>query len=495
MKTTLSERDGNTVKLAVEVSSDELQEAFDARLRRLARDVRIPGFRPGKAPLAMVRQRAGDEMILADALDEAMGGWYQKAVAELGIEPVDSPEVELDDENQVPELGKPLKFTATVTVMPDVVLGEYKGVEATKESGEATDAEVDAQVERLRNEFAELRPVNDRPAQSGDFVTVDLHATLDGETVESLEAVDFVFELGGGRMFPEVEEQLIGMSAGEEKTFPFTLPDEFPEELGGKTVEFTAALKEIKEKVLPPLTDQWASEVSEFPTLLELRQEIRNRIKAGKESAADQLFRARAIKAVTDNAAVDLPDVVVERQAEEMLADFRRALEQQGMTLDAYMEASGLSREQILDDMKPGAANTVKTGLVLDAVAKAEGIEATDEEVSALAGQMAAVAKVDAKAFENRLRKSGRIEALREQIVRDKAADFIVKNAVPTAPEPAAEAEGPAAANEDETAQTPDEAPAEPAAELVEAAEKEAAPAGESAEASAEAAGTENEND
>lgn len=296
-------------------------------------------------------------------------------------------------------------------------------------------------------------------------------------------------------MFPEVEEQLIGMSAGEEKTFPFTLPDEFPEELGGKTVEFTAALKEIKEKVLPPLTDQWASEVSEFPTLLELRQEIRNRIKAGKESAADQLFRARAIKAVTDNAAVDLPDVVVERQAEEMLADFRRALEQQGMTLDAYMEASGLSREQILDDMKPGAANTVKTGLVLDAVAKAEGIEATDEEVSALAGQMAAVAKVDAKAFENRLRKSGRIEALREQIVRDKAADFIVKNAVPTAPEPAAEAEGPAAANEDETAQTPDEAPAEPAAELVEAAEKEAAPAGESAEASAEAAGTENEND
>lgn len=307
MKTTLSERDGNTVKLAVEVSSDELQEAFDARLRQLARDVRIPGFRPGKAPLAMVRQRAGDEMILADALDEAMGGWYQKAVAELGIEPVESPEVELDDENEVPELGKPLKFTATVTVMPDVVLGEYKGVEAPKESGEATDAEVDAQIERLRNEFAELRPVNGRPAESGDFVTVDLHATLDGETVESLEASDFVFELGGGRMFPEVEEQLVGMSAGEEKTFPFTLPEGFPEELGGKTVEFTATLKEIKEKVLPPLTDQWASEVSEFPTLLELRMEIRNRIKAGKENAADQLFRARAIKAATDNATVDLP--------------------------------------------------------------------------------------------------------------------------------------------------------------------------------------------
>jgi len=458
VKTSLSERDGNTVKLAVEVSSDELQEAFNARLRQLAREVSLPGFRPGKAPLTMVRQRLGDEMILSDAIEEALGGWFAHAAVDEGLEPVDRPQIELPEADGVPELGKPLNFTASVTVMPAIELGEYKGLEATKEPSEATDQEVDAQVDRLRNELAELRPVSGRPAQTGDFVTVDFRAMQDGNTVESLEATDFVFELGGGRMFPEVEEQIAGLGAGEEKTFPFTLPEGFPEDLGGKTVDFTVALKEVKEKVLPPLTDLWASEVSEFPTLLELRMEIRNRIKAGKENQAEQLFRARAIDAAASNASIDLPEVVVERQAEEMLDDFRRSLEQQGATLDSYIEASGMSREQLLDDMKPTAANNVKTGLMLDAVAKAEGFEAGDEEVSAFTAQMAAAAKVDAKSFENRLRKSGRIEALREQIRRDKAADFIVKSAVAKAPEaeaPVVEAE--ALAVEEPAAEAPEQ--------------------------------------
>ncbi len=435
MKTSLSERDGNTVKLAVEVSSEELQEAFDARLKHLAREVRLPGFRPGKAPLTMVRQRLGDEMILADAIEEAMGGWFAQAAVDLDLNPVDRPQIEMEDEESMPELGKSLGFTATVTVMPEIVLGEYKGVEAPKEPSEPGDEEVDAQVERLRGEFAELRPVSGRATQAGDFVTVDLNGVLDGESLENLQASDFVFEVGGGRMFPEIEEQIVGMNGGEEKTFPFTAPEAM-EELGGKTVDFTVSLKEIKEKVLPEPTDQWASEVSEFATLLELRMEIRNRIKAGKESAAEQLFRARAVKAATDNATIDLPEVVVAERAEDLVGDFTRSLQSQGMTLEMYAEFSGLTREQILEDMKPTAANNVKTSLMLDAVAKVEGIEATDEEISALAAQMAAAGKVDPKTFENRLRKSGRIAALAEQIVRDKVADFIVANAVATAPEP-----------------------------------------------------------
>ena len=443
MKTTLTERDGNTVKLEVEVSTEELQAAFDTRLKKLSREVRIAGFRPGKAPLSMVRQRLGDEAIVVDAVEESMGEWFATAAGELDIEPVDRPDIDLADE--LPELGKPLSFKATVTVMPEVVLGQYKGVEAVREPAEAQDAEVDAQMDRLRNEFAELRPVNGRATQRGDFVNADFSATLDGEAAEALATSDFVFELGGGQMFPEVEEQIVGMKVDEQRTFPLTLPEGFPEELGGKTVEFTVLLKDIKEKVLPEATDKWASEVSEFATLLELRQEIRTRIGLSKAHSSEQLFRARAMKAATDNATIDLPDVVVRREAESMLAEFTRSMEAQGGTLEGYIEATGTTAAQMLEDMKPAAANNVKTELVLDAVAKAEGLETSDEEVGAMVAKMALAAKVDAQVLEKRLRKGGRLEELRASLVRDKAADLIVAGAVAVAPEataaPAADAE------------------------------------------------------
>lgn len=440
VKTTLSEREGNAVKLAVEVSGDDLQEAFNSRLTQLSKEVRVPGFRQGKVPAAMVRQRLGDEAILADAIEEAMSGWFASAVIELGLDPVDRPQIELGDD--APELGKPLGFTASVTVMPEVVLGEYKGVEAPKEPADVQDQEVDAQMDRLRNEFAELRPVTGRAVQEADFVTADFRSALDGTPVEVLDASDFAFEVGGGRIFSEIEENVVGMNVADERLFPLVLPEGFADnDLGGKTVEFTIILKEIKEKVLPPLSDKWASEVSEFGTLLELRVEIRKKLQAAKAYAVEQHFRSLAVKAVTDNATLDLPEVVEREQAEEMVADFKQSLESQGGSLEAYLEGTGTTVEQMTEDMKPQAANNVKTGLVLDAVAKAEGIEASEDEVSAAVVQMAAAGRVDAKAFEARLRKSGRIETFKWQIVRDKAADFIVANAVAVAPqdvEPAA---------------------------------------------------------
>ena len=428
VKTTLSERDGNTVKLAVEVSSEELNEAFTAQLRKLSREIRLPGFRPGKAPAGLVRQRLGDQAILFDALEESIPEWFAKAALELGLEPVDRPEIELGDD--VPELDKPLSFTAKVTVMPEVVLGQYKGLEVAKDPVEVKDEEVDEQVERLRDTFSELKPVEGRPAQNGDYVIVDVTATIDGERVENLEAADFLFEIGGGRMLPAIEEQVIGMNAGEQKTFSAELPAEFPEELRGKTAEFTVRLKDIKEKVLPPLSDGWVSEISEFATLLELRQEIRGRLRAAREQAAEQRFRARGIKEATNRATLELPEVLVQEQAEQMLADFTRSLESQGASLEAYVEATGISKEQILEDMKQQAAAELKTDLVLKAVAKAEELEASEEEVAAMVSQMAAMAKVDPKDFETRLRQSGRIEAVREQILRNKAADLIAGSAV-----------------------------------------------------------------
>jgi len=437
VKTTISERDGNTVKFSVEVSAEELQQAFDTRLRQLARDARIPGFRPGKAPLVMVRQRLGDEAILVDAVDETMGTWFAAAMTDLGLEPVGRPDIDFGDE--LPELDKPLGFSGSVTVMPEVVLGDYKGLVVPKQPADVADEEVDAQMERLQNEFAELSPVTGRPAQMGDYVTVDFSATHEGKTVDDLQASDYVFELGGNRMFPEVEEKIVGMNAGEQRTFEFESPANLGEEAAGKTVDFSLTLKEIKEKILPRPTDQWASEVSEFATLLELRQEIRNRIRAGKTYAADQRFRAEAVKRAVDNVTVDLPDVVIQAEAADMLDDFKRSLESQGATLDGYAEATGTPVEKMLEDISPQAANNVKTRMVLEAVAKAEGLEATDEEVENVVAQMAAATKVDVKVLQKRLRKNGRIESLRAQLVRDKAAELIAANAVEGPPEPEGE--------------------------------------------------------
>lgn len=476
MKTTLAEREGNTVKLEVEVSSEELQEAFDKRLKQLSKEVRVPGFRPGKVPASMLRQRLGEEAIITDTVESAMNDWFVAAALEAGIDPVDRPQIDVGED--VPVLGRPFNFTATVTVMPEVELGEYKGVEAVKEPVEVTDDEVEAQFQRLRNEFAELRPVEGRQVQRGDFVAVDFSATRDGEPVADLAATDFVFEVGTGRLFPEIELQVHGMGVDEERTFKFTPPAAMVgEELGGKEVDFTVKVKDIKEKVLPPVNDKWASEVSEFETLLELRQEIREKLQGAKTYQAEQRFRSLAVQAAVDNAKLDLPDVVVTEQAQEMAIDFTKSLASQGGDIRAYLQATGISAEQMIDDMKPQAARNVKTGLVLDAVAKAEGIEASDEDISAAVAQMAAAARTDAKSLEENLRKTDRLDPIKWQIVREKAADFIAANAVavapPAKPEPAEEASDGSPA-----AETAAPEPVEPATETVEASE-----AAESAEA------------
>ena len=458
MKTTLSEREGNTVKLEVEVSGDELQEAFDAKLKKLSREVRIPGFRPGKAPMTMIRQRFGDEAIITDAVEDSIGEWFAAAAMELELDPVERPKIDIGEE--LPELGKPLAFSATVTVMPEVVLGEYKGLEIPKEPTEVKDEEVDAQVERLRNEFAELRPVTDRPVKTGDFVTADFRASLEGEPVQALEANDFVYETGAGRIFADIEVQTLGMNVDEERTFPLVLPEDFGgEEAAGKTVDFTVKLKEIKEKVLPKLSDKWASEVSEFETLLELRLEIRNKIQGAKTYQVEQQFRAQAVQAASDNAQLDLPDIVVLEQAQEMVGDFARSLTQQGGDIKAYMDATGVTVEQMVSDFKPQAARNVKTGLVLDAVAKAEGLEVSDAEIEAAIREMATAARTDADALKAGLEKNNRIEPVRWQLLRDKAANFVAANAV--AVEPPAIVEEPAAVEGAEADESPAEKPSE----------------------------------
>jgi len=432
------------VKIEVEVTPEELTEAFETKLRGLAREVRIPGFRPGKAPVTMVRQKFGDEAILADAIDEAMNLWFAQAVFDLGLEAVDRPEVKMEEES--PALSKALEFGATVTVMPDVILGEYKGLTVPKESAEVTDEEVEAQFERLRNEFAELRPFAGRVVQKGDFVTADFRASREGSPVTDLEASDYLFEVGGERMFPAVSEQLVGINAGEERSLPLTLPEEGFGDLSGKTVEFSVAVKEVKEKVLPRVSDQWASEVSEFATLLELRKDIRARLQAAKSHLSEQRFREAALAKAVEQVTIDLPEVVIKREAAEMLTDFKSSLEARGASLEGYVEATGVPFERMIEDLVPQAANNVKTRLVLGAVARAENLEVSDAELTPVLGRMAAASKMDSKTVEARLRKSGRLELLREQLLHEKAADLIAKSAVAGPPEAKPDAGKPAVA-------------------------------------------------
>lgn len=444
MRTDLKERDGNQVKVEVEVTPEEIKEAFDAKLRELVREVRIPGFRPGKAPANMVRQRMGDEAVLADAIESGMNLWFAQAMYDLDLEAVDRPEVDMPDE--MPSMEKSLTFTVAVMVMPEVELGEYKGLKVPKASTEVTSEELDERVEGLRNEFAQLTPVSGRAAKEGDHVIADFEAKLDGEPINELEATDYLFELGAGMIFSEVEEKVTGMKAGEKDEVKLTFAEDIPDEnLKGKTVDFSIELKEIKEKVLPEVSDKWVSEVSEFATLLEFRQDVRKRLESAKTHNADQDYRAAAVGKAVENVKIDIPEAVVQREAAEMLAEFKSSLESRGVSLDDYLAATGMPFEKIVEDMAPRAAENVKTRLVLDAVAKAEKLEASDEEIAAVLAQIAEANKMDVKAVEKQIRKSERMGDLTAQIVRNKAAEFIVENAVETAPEDKSGAGKPAA--------------------------------------------------
>jgi len=432
VKTTAGDKVGNDVKLEIEVSAEEVQRGIDATMKQLSREVRIPGFRKGKVPAGIIAQRFGMEVISQQMLDDHLSPWLMEALDETGLDPVARPEVDFDGP---PEEGKPFRFTAVVTVMPSAELGEYKGVEAPRPDVAVTDAEVDERVERLREEFAELKSAGDRPVAEADFVTVTAEGYRDGEAVANTQLDDYMFEVGGGYLLPDLEQGVIGMKIGEEATIPVAFPDDYQaEELQGATLDFTVAVKDVKTKALPPLNDEFAKDVSEFETLLELRLDIRSKLQAAKDSAADRGFRAAAIDAVAGDITVDLPPAAVDRQAREMVDDFARSLSMQGGDIRGYLQATGSGLEQLVQQMLPEAEKALRTSLALDAVAAAESLEVTDEQFDERLDKLAAAGKVEASELRSRLEQSGRISEIRQQILRELAADFIAENAVAVVP-------------------------------------------------------------
>jgi trigger factor len=431
MQTTVSELPESRVRVDVEVEPDDVETRIKSAASRLGEEMKIPGFRKGKVPPEMVLQRVGREAVLSEALESSLADWYERAMLDAEVNPVGDPKLDL---NELPGEGEPLKFAIEVSVRPEGTISDYKGLEVGRIEPEVPEEAVQSELDNLRQAFAKLNPV-DREAAEGDVLLIDYEGKVDGEPFEGGEARDYLLELGAGRVLPEFEAVLPGATAGEEKTVTVTFPDDYPpEELRGKEAEFTIKVKEVREKELPELDDDFAAEASEFETMDELREFIRGRIAEALERQADERFRADALDAAAEKVTIDLPDAIVAARAEEMWRRLERSLAQRGISADAYAQAQGKSREELLADVRPDAEKALKREAALEAVADAEGIEVSEEEMlEALTpppGHEDHGHPEPAEALAQ-LREGGRESMLREDLRMRRALDLIASEAKP----------------------------------------------------------------
>jgi trigger factor len=447
MTATVTKLKDNKVRLDVEVSPDAVKKGIEAKVRELRSQVRVPGFRPGKAPRRVIENRVGRDYIYMEALQDSLPAWYSAAVVEQNLRPIDRPEIHFDEPL---DEQKGFKFSATVEVRPEARLGEYKGLEVPKREVEVAEEQVDERIEEFRGQFATLAAVEDRPVKLGDFVIVDFKGEkMAGGPLEGGEAEDYMLEVGGGELLPDFEEQLVGMRAGERKQFGVTFPLDYQEEsLRGQAVLFRVHVKEIKERDLPLLDDEFAKEASEFETLDELRVAVREELEATAEQRVEGEFRTRVLDVVADGGEVEVPEVMAHEKAHEMVESFERSISSQGMDPEQYYELAGTDHAAFEERVMPDAEDTVRKELVLDAVATAEGIVADEDEVMHEIGHLAEGSERSAEEIAKTLRDNGTYALLEEEISRQKALDFLVENAVPV-PMPEEETEEEKTADEE----------------------------------------------
>lgn len=439
MTTNVTQLEDNKVRLDVEVSPEAVREGVEAKVGELKKQIRLPGFRPGKAPRRMIENHLGRDYIYMEALQESLPTWYSEAVVEADLRPIDRPEIDFDDPMDEKE---GFKFSATVPIRPEAKLGEYKGLEVPKREVEVDEEQVDSQLEELRGQFATLAAVEDRPVQKGDFTIIDFKGeSMTGAAIEGADAEDYMMEVGGGELLPDFEENLVGMNADERKQFGVTFPADYQEEsLRGQSVLFNVHVKEIKERDLPELDDEFAKEASEFETLTELREAVKEQISAGLEQQVEGEFRGRVLDAVAAEAEVEVPDVMVDEKADEMIGSFERSIRAQGIEPEQYYQIAGVDIQEMKDRVKPDASDTVKKELVLDAIVAAENIEADEHAVMHEVGHLAEDSGRDPQEIVETMRQNGTYSLLEEELARQKALDFLAENAV-AVPMPEEEAE------------------------------------------------------
>jgi trigger factor len=431
VKTSVTELPESRVRVDAEVPAAEVEKRLAQAARRLARDTRVPGFRKGKVPPPVFIRRVGREYVLDEAIRSSIGGWYADALGEAKIAPIGEPKLDLGDP---PSEGQPLSFSFEIGVRPVARLGEYAGLEVGKREVVADEERVAHELEHLREQLARLETV-ERAAAEGDFVVVDYTGSIDGVPFEGGEGHDQLIELGGGRLIPGFEEQLAGAAAGEERTIDVTFPDDYgAEHLAGRAAQFAISVKEVRARVLPELDDELAADAAGFDTLDELRADVRRRVAEQEERAVEAEFREAVLDAAVANATVEVPEALVEARAVELWDQMLHSLSHRGLSKDAYLQISGRSETEILDEAKPDAERALRREAVLAAVVAAEGIEPTDEELAeALAPTAAREGQQPQKLLE-RVRESGSLDALREDVATRKAMDLLAERATSPAP-------------------------------------------------------------
>ena len=416
----------NMAKLTIEVSAEELEKAINDAYLKNKNKISIPGFRKGKAPRKMIEQMYGKEVFYEDAANALIPEAYEKALEECTEEIVSSPKV---DVTQL-EAGKPFIFTAEVALKPEVTLGTYKGVKVAKAEVEVTDAEVDAEIEKEREKNSRTVSVTDRAVKDGDMTVIDFEGFVDGVAFEGGKGENYPLTIGSGAFIPGFEEALIGVEIGVETDVNVTFPEEYQaEELAGKPAVFKCTVKEIKEKELPELNDEFAGEVSEFETLAEYKEDVKKKLAEKKETEAKNAKEDAVVDAIIAEAQMEIPDAMVETQQRQMVVDFAQRIQSQGISMDQYMQFTGVTTAKLMEQVKPQALKRIQSRLVLEAVVAAEKMEATEEEFEAEVAKMAEAYKMEADKVKELLGENGK-KQVKEDICIGKAVELVVASAV-----------------------------------------------------------------
>jgi len=423
MKVSAERLDNHKVRLEIELPQPEVAKAVDKAYQKLANKVNIPGFRKGKVPRKVLEMRIGKEALLDEAFEIMAGPAYSKALQEQSIDPVARPEIEVVTLQE----DQPLVFKAVVIAKPDVTLGQYKELQVEQPAAEVSDEEVNKQLESQRTRHAKMVVAEDAALQNGDFAIIDFAGFIDGQPFKGGDAEGYPLEVGSGSFIPGFEEQLIGAKAGDAREVKVGFPaDYFVPELAGKEANFKVKINDVKRKELPELDDDFAKEVSEFTSLEELKADTKNKLEQAAKQKADRDYKNNIVKTAVDNATVDIPDIMIEKRIDNMIEDFDVNLQNRGLSLDKYLEYAKTDLNTMRDSYRESAQQSVKTDLVLEAVAKAESVEVKSEDLETEIAIMAHGYQRPVEEVRKVIVEQGHINSLAESVLRKKAAQVII---------------------------------------------------------------------
>ena len=411
----------NMAKLTIEASAEDFEKAIQKVYLKARGKINIPGFRKGKAPRKLIEKMYGTGVFYEDAANDLIPTAYAEALKDCDLEIVSRPEINV---TQI-EAGKPFIFTAEVAVKPEVTLGEYKGVEVEKSDVEVTEEDINKEVDKERENNSRTIDVDDRAVESVDIIKLDFDGSVDGVPFEGGKAENYTLTIGSGSFIPGFEDQLIGTKIGEEKDVTVTFPEDYHEKsLAGKEAVFKCKVNAISVKELPEADDEFASEVSEFETLAEYKEDIKKKLTEKKEKAARAKKEAQAIEKAVENATMEIPDAMIDTQVQSMMEDFARRMQSQGLSLEQYFQFTGMDVKKMHDQMKPEALKRIQNSLVLEAVAKAENIEISDEKVDEEIAKMAEAYKMEVEKLKDLIGESEK-DQMKKDLAVQAAADLI----------------------------------------------------------------------